>query len=128
VKEAEQKRIHYGIVNFERRKFPRFTIDLPVEYQHEGSERRYPGRALNASEGGLLVYLPERQEVGEVLRLKIFFTIGQVLKTIEMAVQVAWIDIYIGEGWGDYRTGVKFLDISSEDLIGLKDFLKGLSE
>jgi c-di-GMP-binding flagellar brake protein YcgR len=128
VKEAGEKKAHYGIVNFERRKSPRFTVDLPVEYQHEDSEIRYSGRALNASEGGLLVYLPERVEIGDVLKLKLFFTVGHTLKTIEMTVQIAWIDIHLGEGWGDYRTGVKFLDISSEDLLKLKEFLKSLSE
>ena len=128
MKEAGEKKAHYGIVNFERRKFPRFTVDLPVEYQHEDSEIRYSGRALNASEGGLLVYLPEKVEIGDILKLKLFFTLGRTLKTIELTVQIAWIDIHLGEGWGDYRTGVKFLDISSEDLLKLKGFLKSLSE
>ena len=128
MKEAGEKKAHYGIVNFERRKSPRFTVDLPVEYQHEDSEIRYSGRALNASEGGLLVYLPEKVEIGDVLKLKLFFTLGHTLKTIEMTVQIAWIDIHLGEGWGDYRTGVRFLDISSEDLLKLKEFLKSLSE
>jgi c-di-GMP-binding flagellar brake protein YcgR len=128
VKEAGETKAHYGIVNFERRKFPRFTVDLPVEYRHEDSEIRYSGRALNASEGGLLVYLPEKVEIGDILKLKLFFTLGQTLKTIEMTVQIAWIDIHLGEGWGDYRTGTKFLDISSEDLLKLKEFLKSLSE
>jgi len=45
-----------------------------------------------------------------------------------MTVEVAWIDIHLGEGWGDYRSGVKFLDISSENLLNLKRFLKILSE
>jgi c-di-GMP-binding flagellar brake protein YcgR len=128
VKEAGERKSHYGIVNFERRKSPRFTVDLPVEYQHEDSETRYSGRAFNASEGGLLVYLPEKVEIGDILKLKLFFTLGHTLKTIEMTVQIAWIDIHLGEGWGDYRTGVKFLDISSEALLKLKEFLKSLSE
>jgi c-di-GMP-binding flagellar brake protein YcgR len=128
VKEAGEKRPHYGVANFERRRFPRFTIDLPIEYQHEHSETRYSGRALNASEGGLLVYLPEKVEIGDVLRLKLFFTLGHDLKTIEMGVEAAWIDIHLGEGWGDYRAGLKFIDISSEDLLNLKEFLKSLSE
>ncbi len=128
MKEAEEKRAHYGIVNFERRRFPRFTVDLPIEYRHEDSETRYSGRALNASEGGLLVYLPEKVEIGDVLRFKLFFMLGHTLKAIETTVQAAWIDIHLGEGWGDYRTGVRFLDISSEDLLRLKEFLKSLSE
>jgi c-di-GMP-binding flagellar brake protein YcgR len=128
VKEVKEAKPHYGIVNFERRKFPRITIDLPIQYYHENSETPYSGRALNASEGGLLIYLPEKVHIGEVLKLKLFFTVGHDLNTIEMTAQVAWIDIHLGEDWGDYRSGLKFIDISSEDLHKLKNFLKSLLE
>jgi len=128
VEEAKETRSRYGIVNFERRKFPRFTIDLPVEYYHEDSKKPYSGRALNASEGGLLIYLPEKVHIGEVLRLKLFFTAGNDLTMIEVAAEVAWVDIHLGEDWGDYRSGLKFIDISSEDLHKLRNFLRGLLE
>jgi hypothetical protein len=42
--------------------------------------------------------------------------------------EVAWIDIHLGKEWGDYRCGVKFTDISPDDLNKLKNFLKSLSE
>ncbi len=128
MKETKEVKSHYGIVNFERRRFPRFSIDLPIEYYRTDSDVRLSGRALNASEGGLLVYLPEKVEIGETLRLKLFFTFGHDLIMIEMVAQVTWIDIHLGEGWGDYRSGLKFIDISSEDLGKLKNFLKSLSE
>ncbi len=128
MEETKELKPHYGIVNFERRRYPRFTIDLPIEYQRQGSEKRYSGRALNASEGGLLLYLPEKIEIGEIVRLKLFFALGHDLNTIELVAQVTWIDIHLGEGWGDYRSGVRFVDISSEDLYKLKDFLKSLTE
>jgi hypothetical protein len=38
------------------------------------------------------------------------------------------VDIHLGKDWGDYRVGVKFLDISPDDLSKLKDFLRSLSE
>jgi len=128
VKEAKEAKPHYGIVNFERRKFPRFTIDLPIEYYPENSESAFSGRALNASEGGLLIYLPEKVEIGDLLKLKLFFTMGQDLNMIEATAQVAWIDIHLGEDWGDYRSGLRFIDISSEDLQKLKSFLRSLLE
>ncbi len=49
------------------------------------------------------------------------------MSAIEALVQVVWIDIHLGEGWGDYRTGVKFVDITPEDLNELKLFLRSLS-
>jgi c-di-GMP-binding flagellar brake protein YcgR len=116
-----------GIVNFERRKYPRFSVNLPVEYYQINSSISHTGRALNASEGGLLIYFPELMEIGQHLKLKLFFTSGSKMNTIETLVQVVWIDIHLGEGWGDYRTGVRFVDISQEDLERLKNFLRSLS-
>ena len=48
------------------------------------------------------------------------------MNTIETLVQVVWIDIHLGEGWGDYRTGVRFVDITPEDLDELKIFWRSL--
>jgi len=115
----------YGIVNFERRKYPRFNVDLPIEYARNDSAVKHD-RAANASEGGLLVYLPEKIEIGQYLSLKLFFYIGSELNTVETLVQVVWIDIHLDISWGDYRTGVKFIDISSEDMTMLKNFLRSL--
>jgi c-di-GMP-binding flagellar brake protein YcgR len=127
-KEKEQTESHIGIVNLERRKYPRFTVNLPIEYHRLDSSTRYTGRVLNASEGGLLLYLPEQMEMGQDLKIKLFFTSGVELNTVELLAQVVWTDIHLGKGWGDYRTGVKFIDISSENLNQLKNFLRSLSQ
>jgi c-di-GMP-binding flagellar brake protein YcgR len=117
-----------GIVNIERRKYPRFSIDLPIEYYPVLSSGTHTGRTINASEGGLLVYLPQKMEIGQHLRLKLFFHSGSNMNTIEMTGEVVWIDIHLETNWGDYRTGLKFIDISPEDLKRLQDFLMSLSK
>ncbi len=117
-----------GIVHFERRKYPRFSVDLPVEYYQINSFISHTGHALNASEGGLLIYFPEQMEIGQHLNLKLFFSLGSELNTIEVLAEVVWMDIHLGKGWGDYRCGVKFIDISPEDRIRLKRFLMSLSQ
>ena len=61
-----------GIVNFEKRGHPRFKVDLPIEYSQVNSPISQTGHVINASEGGLLVYLPEKMEVGQYLQLKLF--------------------------------------------------------
>jgi hypothetical protein len=125
---AEEKKAksRYGTVNFEKRKHPRFSVDLPVEYSRtelsvEG------GRVINASEGGLLLYLPEQMGVGHHLRLKLFFTMGSELNAIETVVEVVWVDILLEKDRGDFRTGVRFVEISTEDMNRLKNFLRSLS-
>ena len=125
---TEEKGINsrYGTVNFEKRKHPRFNLDLPVEYSRADLPAVY-GRGVNAIEGGLLLHLPERMRMGNHLRLKLFFAAGSGLSTIETLVEVVWVDIHLDKDWGDYRTGVRFVEISAEGLSNLKSFLKSLS-
>jgi c-di-GMP-binding flagellar brake protein YcgR len=124
--EEKKNRPHYGTVNFEKRKHPRFDVDLPIEYVRSGLVASR-GEALNASEGGLLVYLREEMEVGQYLSLKLFFSFESELATIETLVQVVWTDIHLAENRQDYRAGVEFTDISPGDLEKLRKFLRGLS-
>ena len=124
--EEKKNRPRYGTVNFEKRKHPRFDVDLPIEYVRTGLVANC-GEALNASEGGLLVYFPEEMEVGQHLSLKLFFSSGSELTTIETLVQVVWTDIHLGQDRQDYRAGLKFADISPGDLEMLRNFLRSLS-
>ena len=121
------KKVRSGIANFERRKHPRISVDLPVEYSRiENAGLPRNGRAANASQGGLLVYFPELVNVGESFRLRMYFSIPAVQK-IEIVAEIAWVDIPIGERPAEYRAGLKFLEISPEDQEKLTRFLKMIS-
>jgi c-di-GMP-binding flagellar brake protein YcgR len=121
------KKVRSGIANFERRKHPRISVDLPVEYSRvENAGLARNGRAANASQGGLLVYFPELVNVGDSFRLRIYFSIPTIQK-IEMVAEVAWVDIPIGEKPGEYRAGLKFFEINPEDQERLTKFLKMIS-
>ncbi len=122
----EKEKLHYGLVNFEKRKHPRFNVDLPVEYRRADLFVKQ-GDAANASEGGVLLYLPEQKEIGERLSLKLFFPSGSQLVSLEALVEVVWRDLPLDNDLGDYRTGVRFVDISLEDLGKLDDLLRTLS-
>ncbi len=127
-KDVPNKPPRYGTVNFEKRKHPRFSVDLPVEYNKIGSPLKLNGKAMNISQGGLLLYFSEPLQIGQYLALKLFLSPGLALSTIETIAEVTWTDISVDETWEYYRTGVKFLDISPEDFSKLKKFLLGLSE
>ncbi len=114
---------NYGTVNFQRRKHPRLNVDLPVEYCPVDSATRHNGRAINASESGLLIYFSEPVKLGQHLKMKLFFSSGSTIDIIKMVVEVVWKDIHLDTGWGDYRCGVKFVDISLDDANKLKNFL-----
>jgi c-di-GMP-binding flagellar brake protein YcgR len=126
--EEQKKQPRYGTVNFERRKHPRFSVDLPVEYYKLGSLLKHDGKAMNSSQGGLLVYFSEPLQIGQYLRLKIFLSSGSKLRAIEPIAEVTWKDIHLDERGGDYRTGVRFCDISPDDMNKLKKFLLSLSQ
>jgi c-di-GMP-binding flagellar brake protein YcgR len=119
-------RLRHGTINFERRKHPRVNIDLPVVYLQMDSILRNNGRAFNVSEGGLLIYLPDPVEIGQHLKMILSFISETRLDSIEMITEVVWRDITFDMVWGDFRCGVKIVDIAPEEMIKLKDFLRNL--
>ena len=114
-----------GAGTFEKRKHRRFTVDLPIEYRRRDLVDKYV-RVINASESGLSIYLSEQMEVGQYLRTKLFFPFGSELNFIELVTQVVWRDVQPGKDWGDYRAGVRFVDVSPADLSNLKNYLGSL--
>ena len=126
MKNGENKiKLPDGTGNFEKRRHPRFTVDLPIEYRRRDLVDKYV-RVINASESGLSIYLSEQMEVGQYLRTKLFFPFGSELNFIELVTQVVWRDVQPGKDWGDYRAGVRFIDISPADLSNLKNYLGSL--
>jgi c-di-GMP-binding flagellar brake protein YcgR len=121
---------HVGIAKFEKdlekRLYPRFLLNLPIEYQAIDSPTAAQGHTVNASQGGLMVCLRERFQKGQHIGIKLFFSAQTGLFTIETKVEVMWADPNPGED-GHYRYGVKFVDIPEEHLQMLKSFLDGLS-
>jgi c-di-GMP-binding flagellar brake protein YcgR len=112
----------FGTVNFERRKHPRLSINLPVEYWQINNPKSHPGRTADISEGGLFLHLSEEIEIGQNLRVKLFFDSGHKLKTIEAMVQAVRKDFRL-ENEGYFRIGVKFVDISAQALEELRNFV-----
>ena len=112
----------------EKRKSRRFNVALPVRYSKADSFFKH-ARAANASEGGLLVCLPEKMGIGQHLALKLFLPIRSGLNIIETVVQVVWMDIRLRKDWTwDYRTGVRFEDISPKDRTVFRTFLTNLAQ
>jgi len=135
-KEEMDKKPRAGVARFEkevglkgkkeRRMFPRFLLNLPMEYLRLDSSVSYSSHTVNASEGGLMVCLHERLDIGQQLNLKIFCSSDSKLLTIKALVQVMWAEEQSGKD-ETYRHGVRFADPASEDVEKFKDFLGTLS-
>jgi len=125
-KEKKEEKGRIGILDLERRKYPRFKINLPLDYYRVTSPDTHAGQTLNASEGGLEIYFPEKVVIGEHLKLKLYFSLESGLSTIDVLAEVVWVDILSGNG--EYRSGVRFIEIAPEDMVRLKGFLLDLTE
>jgi hypothetical protein len=116
-----------GVVSIEKRRFPRFNVDLPMKYSEVKVRKKQGGIAHDASEGGLLVYLQEKFPIGTKLKLEVFFSHGFRLTPIRAEAEIVWADIRGPEDWGEYKYGLKFINIGKEDFSKLKWLLDSLS-
>ena len=113
-----------GVLAIDKRKHPRFSVELPLDYSRVDGKEVYGGIAANASEGGLLIYLPERMELGTLLKIEILYVRGLELNTIKAVGKVAWSDLAARETYGEHRYGLQFQSIEEEDFNRLKTLLK----
>lgn len=123
MKEQKAKK-RTGVAKIEERRHPRFLLNLPIEYTLVDSDARQTGYTFNTSEGGLMVNLPEDLEAGRFLKIRIFFSWGPDISSIEILCQIVWTEHTPGDE--GYRSGVKFLEVSAEDLNKLILFMKKL--
>jgi c-di-GMP-binding flagellar brake protein YcgR len=113
-----------GVLAVERRRHPRFSIELPLDYCHTDGKEILGGIVANASEGGILVYLPERLPVGTLLKIEILYVRGLELDTIKAIGKVAWSDLGARESWGEHRYGLQFQNIDEKDFARLMGLLR----
>jgi len=113
-----------GVLSVEKRKYPRFSVELPLNYSRAEGKETLGGMVANASEGGLLVYLPERMEIGALLKIEIFYVRGLELDTIKAVAKVVWCDLAARESWGEHRYGLQFHYIDQKDFSRLTTLLK----
>ncbi len=116
-----------GVVTIEKRRFPRFTVDLPLKYSEMKVRKKQGGIAHDASEGGLLVYLQEKFPIGTRLKMEVFFSHGFRLTPIKAEAEIVWADIRGPEDWGEFKYGLKFVNIGKDEFSKLKWLLDSLS-
>jgi len=117
-----------GIFVVERRKNPRISVELPLDYSLVDTQENFGGIATNMSEGGLLVYLPESIKLGSLLRIEILFVKGSELSSISGIAKIVWSDLAPKRMWGEYRYGLEFQSFQKGDLHKLKSLLNEVEE
>jgi c-di-GMP-binding flagellar brake protein YcgR len=117
-----------GIFIVERRKKPRFSIELPLDYSLVDSEETHGGLIADISEGGLLVYLPEALKLETLLRIQILFVKGMELNSIKAIAKIVWSDLATKTISEENRYGLEFQSFIEGDLQKLKTILKEVGE
>jgi c-di-GMP-binding flagellar brake protein YcgR len=113
-----------GVLAVERRKHPRFSVELPLSYSRVNNKELFGGIVANASGGGVLVYLPERMEIGAVLKIEIFYLNGLELDAVKTIAKVVWSDLANRGSPGEHRYGLEFQYIDEKDYNRLLALLK----
>ena len=107
----------------ERRKYPRFNMDLPLEYRVLDALRAHGGLVINASESGLLVHSISDMAVGTKLNIAVIFPKGFELANFEVLAEVVRRDIHWEDNRPEYEFGLKFIHILEEEHQKLKRLL-----
>jgi hypothetical protein len=114
-----------GIAVLERRKQPRRRVELPFDYSPLVEREDHGGILADANEGGLQVFLPERLQVGDLFKIKIFASVNSEVETIQAMAKVVWASRTKGKS-GKYRYGLQLQSFYKGDLNKYKALLNGV--
>ena len=81
----------------------------------------------DANEGGLQVYLPEKLQIGDLFKIKIFAPVNSEVETIQAIAKVVWASRTRGR-LGKYRYGLQLQSFYKGDLGKYKALLNGVDE
>ena len=107
----------------ERRKHPRIPLRLPTEYLIAGTTRGRLCHTLNIGEGGALLCLPEKLEIGQQLKIEVFYYFDYELDRLEATGRIVWVE-RLEDSPVEYRGALQFLDLSPRDSEKLNTFLR----
>jgi len=107
----------------EKRRHPRFHLDLPIEFRVMDATHVRGAMIVNASETGLLIQSPNGVPAGTKLNIAVLFSKGFELANFEVLAEVVWTKTYLREGKQAYELGLKFIRMLEEDRQKLKHLL-----
>jgi hypothetical protein len=107
----------------EKRKHERIQVTLPLHFKMVENPNVYPGLTVDASESGLLIQTIKDMPVKTRLNIEVSFPKGFELSNFKGVAEIIWKDICNWEGWEGYMYGLKFIQISHENYLRLKQLL-----
>ena len=114
-----------GIAILERRREPRLRVELPFDYSRIVEREDHGGTLADANEGGLQVYIPEKLQIGDLFKIRIFAPTNSEVETIQAIAKVVWANRTKGRS-GKYRYGLQLQSFYKGDLNKYKALLSGV--
>ncbi len=107
----------------EKRKHPRFPLNLPLEYQEVGLPGAYGGIVVNGSSFGLLIQSLKDMPIGARLSFMVLFVNGFQLGSFEGVAEIVRKDRVKMKMDTRYEYGLKTVHMKEEDHLKLRQFL-----
>jgi len=117
------QRHHLVSVLTERRKHPRIPLSLPTEYYPEGNIRSRLCYTINIGEGGVQLCMPEKLEIGQRLKMEVFYYFDYELTRFIATGEVVWAE-KSSDSSTEYQGALEFVDLSPRDFEKLRTFLR----
>jgi hypothetical protein len=111
----------------EKRRYARFFLDLPLEFQIKDLPDTFGGIAIDGSEGGLLIHSRRDLPLETKLSISVFFPNGFELANFHAKAQILR-KIPLDEGEQGYQYGVKIVEIDAPDRMKLQRTLSGFHD
>lgn len=109
----------------EQRRYPRFFLELPLEYRSIEDLLSWGGLIVNISEEGIRFESPKSIPVNTRLEIAILFPDGFELNDFRLVTRVIWKEPLFKENWEGYQYGLKIIQILDKDLGKQALILKG---
>jgi hypothetical protein len=109
----------------EKRKDPRFLMDLPLEYREVDDPHGRGGMVVNGSEGGFLIESVKDMPIGARLNIAVLFPKWFELAEFKLIAEIVWKEPLWKEEWIGYQYGLRISQIIKEDFSKLTLLLRG---
>ena len=107
----------------DRRKCPRVSINLPLEYRESDNSSSEGALVSNLSETGMLIYSIKDIPIGSEFKIVVFFSNGFEFDGFRVNAKAIWKDRHFETDWKGYKYGLQFLQILEEDRWKLLNLL-----
>jgi hypothetical protein len=110
----------------DKRRYPRISMDLPLEYRVKYDARAHGGIVIDASETGFLMYSIKNIPIGTKLKIAVLFPKDYELAIFEVFAETIRKEFAVehkGLYQQGYQYGLKIIHILEEDCRKLKGLL-----